>query len=147
MSGLSALVLSESEISTIDLHFKETCENLQKLLPKTPRSVVFFIGGCLPARAILHLRQLTIFDMVIHLSDDPLNIHARKVLSEAKPSSRSWFWQVREICLMYNLKHPLQLLEDPPAQPAYKKLIKSHVIDYWEKLLRAEGAFSNQFLP
>ena len=41
---------------------------------------------------------------------------------------------------MYNLKHPLQLLEDPPAQPAYKKLIKSHVIDYWEKLLRAEAS-------
>jgi hypothetical protein len=140
MSGLAALVLSESEISTIDLHFKETCENLQKLLPKTPRSVVYFLGGCLPARAILHLRQLTIFGMVIHLADDPLNIHARKVLSEAKPSSRSWFWQVREICLMYNLKHPLQLLEDPPAQPAYKKLIKSHVIDYWEKLLRAEAS-------
>ena len=52
MSGLGSLVLTESELSVIDAHVKETTQNLQKLFPKTPRSVIFFLGGCLPGIAL-----------------------------------------------------------------------------------------------
>ena len=48
---------------------------------------------------------------------------------------------VRDICLKYNLSHPLQILENPPKKEYFKKLIKSRVLDYWEKNLRGEASF------
>ena len=138
MSGLGSLVLLESEIKILDQHYKETCQNLQKLLPKTPRSVIYFLAGSLPARAILHLKQLSLLGMVARLKDDPLHSHAYSVLTASKPSSRSWFWQLRDICLMYNLPHPLTILGNPPTAKVYKKLVRSHVVDYWETKLRQE---------
>ena len=140
LSGLASLVLSESELSLLDMHFKETTQNIQKLLAKTPRAVVYFLAGCLPLRAVLHLRQLTLFGMVARLDGDPLLIHARNILSRGKPSSKSWFWQIRDICLQYNLEHPLVILENPPSKEKFKKTIKSHVISYWENKLRSEAS-------
>ena len=43
---MSSLVISSSDIAIIDQHFKDTYQNLQKLHQRTPRSVVFFLGGC-----------------------------------------------------------------------------------------------------
>ena len=140
LSGLASLVLLESEMSLLEMHFKETCQILQKLIVKTPRGVVFFLGGCLPLRAMLHLRQITLFGMVARLDEDPLAVHARHILSQGRPSSKSWFWQIIDICLLYNLKHPLELLETPPAKETYRRSIKSHVISYWENKLRGEAA-------
>ena len=40
---------------------------------------------------------------------------------------------------MYLLPHPLTILHSQPSKAAFKKLAKSHVLDYWEKLLRAEA--------
>ena len=43
---------------------------------------------------------------------------------------------------MYGLPHPLQLLDNPLSKYSFKKLAKSHVVDYWEQKLRAAS-----FLP
>ena len=78
--------------------------------------------------------------MVARLDGDPLLIHARNILSRGKPSSKSWFWQIRDICLQYNLEHPFVILENPPSKEKFKKTIKSHVINYWENKLRSEAS-------
>ena len=140
MSGLASIVLLPTELTLLEQHHKNTCQNIQKLLPNTPASVVYFLGGSLPGTALLHLKQLAIFGMVTRLNDDPLNIHARKILTEVKKSSRSWFIQIREICLQYKLPHPLKLMDNPPSKDDYKKIVKSHVLSYWENQLRGEAS-------
>ena len=52
-SGVAVLFLSGSEISLLDKHLKSTYQNIQKLLPDTPRSVVHFLSGSLPGEAII----------------------------------------------------------------------------------------------
>ena len=140
MSGVASLVLSGSESSMLDKHLKDTYLNIQKLHKKTPDSVVYFLGGCLPGEAVIHLRMLTIFGMVARLQNDPLKIHARNILVTAKSSSKSWFCQLRNICLIYQLPHPILILDDPPNKEAFKKLIKAKVVDYWERKLRGEAS-------
>jgi hypothetical protein len=140
MSGVASLVLSGSESSMLDKHLKDTYLNIQKLHKKTPDSVVYFLGGCLPGEAVIHLRMLTIFGMVTRLQNDPLKIHARNILVTAKSSSKSWFCQLRNICLIYQLPHPILILDDPPNKEAFKKLIKAKVVDYWERKLRGEAS-------
>ena len=60
-------------------------------------------------------------------------------LSMAKPSSGSWFLQVRDLSIKYSLPAPVSLLQYPMTKCSYKKLVKSRVIDYWEGHLREEA--------
>ena len=111
-----------------------------KLHERTPDPVVYFIAGCLPAEALLHLRQFSLFSMVIRL---PNNIHhkmARYILTTSSDSSQSWFIQVKKLLLQYNLPHPLRLLDSPLSKAALKKLFKNHVIDFWQTKLRRDAA-------
>ena len=140
LSGIASLVLARSETSMIDKHLKDTYLNIQKLHKKTPDSVVYFLGGCLPGEAVIHLRMLTLFGMVARLHDDPLKIHARNMLVTAKSSSKSWFCQLRGLCLQYQLPHPIVIMDNPPNREAFKKLIKARVVDYWERKLRGEAS-------
>ena len=56
------------------------------------------------------------------------------------PTSRSWFWQIRDICLLYGFPHPLKLLEKTLSREAFKKLARSLVVSYWETKLRDEAS-------
>ena len=137
-SGLATLVLNKAETGIIDKHYQYTIQNLQRLHIKTPRSIIFFLAGSLTGEAILHMRQLALFSMICHLQDDPLHHHARYVLTMLPPSSHSWFHQVRDICLQYDLPHPLTLLEKPVPKEPFKRLVKLKVTEYWQHVLASE---------
>ena len=141
LSGVASLVLTRSEISLLDKHLKVTYQNIQKLHQNTPRSVVYFLGGCLPGEAVIHLQFLSLFGMVSRLPrSDPLRIHAEQTLTVRKSSSKSWFWLIRDICLLYGLPHPCLILEYPQNKKVYKKQVKSRVVNYWEQRLRGESS-------
>ena len=137
-SGLASQVLSRTEIKIIDSHYQNTLQNLQRLHPKTPRSVVLLLAGSLPGEGVLHTKQLTLFAMVCRLQDNPLNKHARHVLTSSPPSAKSWFQQIRDLCLQYSLPHPLHLLDTPPSKGSFKLLVRNNVCEYWEKIIRNE---------
>ena len=98
------------------------------------------MAGSLPARAILHQRQMTLFSMICHLKDDPLHNHAEYVLLHLGNSCKSWYLQVKAICMQYGLPHPLQLLKTPISKQRLKNLVKTKVTDYWYYLLTAEAS-------
>ena len=139
-SGLASLVLNKSEVNVLENYFKTTLQNIQKLHQNTPRSVVYFLAGSLPGEALLHSRQLGLFSMICRLPTDPLNHHARHVLSTALPSAKSWFQQITELCLKYQLPHPLSMLDSPPCKDRFRKLVKLKMLQYWQDLFRAEAA-------
>ena len=140
LSGLASLVLNNSETKLIDSYMKKTSQNLQKLMDKTPACVVSFLGGSLPGTALLHQRQLNIFGMISRLEDPILYTHGIHVLTSARPSAQSWFQQIRDLCLLYQLPHPLTLLQEPLTKTKYNKIVKSRIFDYWEVELRVKAA-------
>ena len=118
----------------------KTLRNLLKCHLSTPQPFVYFMAGSLPGKAILHLRNLSLFSMVTHLPGNSLYDRARHIFVTGSHSSKSWFANIRDICLLYDLPHPLTLLENPMSKVAFKKLVKSKVIDYWENQLREIAA-------
>ena len=62
------------------------------------------------------------------------------MLTSAKPSSGSWFLQIRDLLVMYSLPQPLELLYSTLSKQQFKSLVRSHVIDYWEQQLRLEAS-------
>ena len=139
-SGVATLVLSKPETNIIENTVLDSLMGIQKLIMKTPRSVVFFLAGSLPGTALLHLRQLSLFGMITRLPGSTISSVARTALVCEKPSSRSWFNQIRVICLQYALPNPLSLLDFPPTKYTYKTLVKRHVQSYWEDLLQQEAS-------
>ena len=138
-SGLGALVISDHEVKILNQHHKEKLRCLQRLLPMTPHAVTYFLAGCLPGTAILHQRQLSIFSMITRLKNNVLRNHALNIFNYNTCSKKSWFHQVRSLCLKYGLPHPLTLLTSPPTKEQFKTLVKKKVIDYWENTLREEA--------
>ena len=104
LSGLSALVLTKADEDLINNSHKEMISNIQRLLPRTPRSVIYFLGGSLPGSARLHLRQLSNFGMICRLPlKNILNNHARNIFNYSTISNKSWFMKIRELCIKYDL--------------------------------------------
>ena len=140
LSGLGPLVLSNPEFNLVSQHHKEITSNLQRLLPCTPRSVVYFLGGTLPGEALLHIRQLTIFGMICRLQENSAHQVANNVLNSETPQTKSWFYHIQELCQQYCLPEALYQLQSPLPKDSFKKLIKKNIVNHWEQLLRAEAS-------
>ena len=110
-----------------------------RLHPQTPRCVVAFLGGSLPGSALIHLRMFSLFGMICRSPNSILHSHAVNILTVAKPSSKSWFLEIRTLSLQYRLPHPLLLLQSPPSKDAFKKLVNKKIVDFWETKLREEA--------
>ena len=139
-SGVASLLITKSETDILSLHVKETTEKLLKLHPKTPEPVVFFLAGRLPGEALLHLKKLTVFGMICHLHGNILNNIAAKLLTVSPQSEKNWFSGIRDICFMYDLPHPLNLLKKPMSKESFKNLCKLKITDLWQQKLRAHSA-------
>ena len=138
-SGLGALILTGKETESIENHYRESLRQLLRLHKGTPRCVIYFLAGSLPGVALLHLRQLSLFGMITRLSDNILHKHALNIFSFNTMVKKSWFLQIRQLSILYDLPHPSTLLEHPRSKLSYKKLTKSRVISYWECKLREEA--------
>ena len=141
LSGMGSLVLNKAELTTISIHQQKTVQRLLRLLPNTPCAVLYFLSGCLPGEALIHLKQLSILAMITCLAGTPLHTHAIEVYSTGA-SPNSWFHQVRNLCLQYQLPHPLTLLTPPTplSKDAFKRLAKKQIVSYWGDKLRHEAS-------
>ena len=142
-SDIGSLVLSDQEIFVVSQHHKQTISYLQRLYPLTPRPVIYFLAGTLPGEAFVHLRQLSLFGMISRLTSNILHQHAMNIFSNTSLSRRSWFQQIKNLCLKYSLPHPTLLMSTPTPKEQFKANVKKHVNDYWEQKLRHEA----QLLP
>ena len=140
LSGIPSLVLKQSEISLVNQFMKRTIQHHLRLPESTPPSVIAFLSGSLPGKAEIHLRQLTIFGMILRMPGSVLHTHAIQVLVCSNPAAESWFQQIRDLCMQYNLPHPLTTLGNPPSKVSYKSIVKSKILDYWEQKLRLEAS-------
>jgi hypothetical protein len=47
--------------------------------------------------------------------------------------------QIRNLCLQYNLPHPLVFVQEPQTKEIFKKLVRAKIVDFWESKLHAEA--------
>ena len=139
LSGLASLQLKNSELAQISKHHRTTILNLLHLPPSTPQPVLYFLAGSLPCEALIHLRQLTLLGMISRQNGSYLYRHCLNVFT-SKSGTGSWFRKLRDICLMYQLPHPLEILSSPLSKHTYQKQMKKKVLNYWELKLRQDSS-------
>ena len=140
LSGIACLSLTTADHNILDKHFKSTLRRLLKLPDKTPDPVIYFLAGTTPIRAHIHRRQLSLFGMITRLPNNILHKTATTILLSSSDNSKSWFIGIRQLCDQYSLPYPLLLLKNPPTKHSFNKLVKSRILDYWEKHLRSVAA-------
>ena len=140
ISGIASLILSSKELNLIKHHYQEKLRCLIRIQPRTPRCVVYFLAGSLPGSALVHLRQLTLFGMICRLHGNILHTHANNLFSAKTISKKSWFHQVRNLCLLYDLPHPSLLLEAKYGKSTFKMMIKKKIFNFYEQKLREEAS-------
>ena len=93
----------------------------------------------MPISATVHLRQLGLSGMIARLGKHSIlwEIGAKILLSENK--RKSWFLQIRDLTLQYNLPDPLEILSSPQSKTTWKKMCKAKVLSWWETKLRDES--------
>ena len=138
MSGMASVILLQSEIDIISRHFRKTLRLLMKLPEKSPDIVLYYLAGTLPFEGHLHIKQLGLFSMISRLPNSNLHRLAKNILATHPDSSKSFFVIVRKLCQKYCLQSPLSLLENPPTKSSFKSLVKSRVLDYYNKIYREE---------
>ena len=77
--------------------------------------------------------------MILRLPNNVLFHHAVNIFTARTISPKSWFAQIRNLCLFYGLPHPAKLIECPPSKESFKTMVKKKVIDYWEQELRSQA--------
>ena len=129
------------------MYYKKYLESLQKLYPSTPNTVVLFLGGSLPATALLHLAQFSLLGMMSRLNNDILHHLGVSILSSPSPPPHSWFTQVDQLCSQYSLPPALTLLTNQSTKASFKTGIKAAVINFWETRFRdqAEELYSLKY--
>ena len=140
LSGLGSLQLVNSETTALEKHYKTTLRCLMKLPDRCPDSVVYFLSGSIPFIAHIHKKKLNLFGMITRLPGNILNKLADKFLSTESDSCKSWFIGIRNLCSLYNLPSPLQLLANPLSKAAFKSKVTLTVIDHWQDTLRKEAS-------
>ena len=103
-------------------------------------SVVSFLAGCVPCKALVHLKMFSIFGMICLLKGSILHQHSLQVLTKSKSPAQSRFTTIRDLCLQYNLPHPVVLLQSELTKHQLKVLMKKAVISFWEIKLRSDAA-------
>ena len=142
LSGLASLILSSKEENLLDQYYKVHIQRLLKLHQATPAPVVYFLAGCLPLTAKLHLRMFSLFGQLCRLraGDNILAHQARAIYSSSCSTSKSWFWKIRQLCLQYDLPHPSDWLLHQPSKHQVKTMARSAVLQYWLSTLRHQAA-------
>ena len=144
LNGLAALVLKKLEVLILQHHYKLSLERLQRLHKASPDSVVHFLGGSLHLQGLLHIRQLSLLEMISRLGrDNILYKIGCSTLSNSKPSSHSWFLQVQTICQQYSLPIPLSVLTNPQSKFSFKNKVRSHAKPSFHSLAKPHPLWSS----
>lgn len=129
-SGLSTLLLKNSEIETLNSYSRKILRQIMKLHKTTSVPALHLLSGSLPAEARLHLHQFSLLRMVSYLGDsDPL--YRIAVHSLTYKVTFSWFRRLVKTAIMYQLPHPLWILLVPPSKLSYKQLVYVQITKFW----------------
>ena len=142
LSGLGTLILSKAEVNIITKYRKNILLRLMKIPPNTPDVAVYFLAGSLPAEALLHQKQLVLFNMICHLEENFLKLHAIDILLSGD-AGNSWFHNIQLICYQYGLPNPLTLLNQPMTKTKFKSLTYEKIHEFWRRKLCQEAAIDS----
>ena len=146
LSGLSSLPIRPANIKALTIFHHKTLRGFLKLSKTCPVPALYFLLGELPVEAHVHINTLLLFHNV--WTNPDINVHemVKYILRMCDSNSTTWSNHIQLLCQKYSLPSPLYLLENetPWSKESWKCHVKTKVIVYYEKKLRAASATNSR---
>ena len=138
--GLEAMVLQEKDYEELDKSHRILLRQIQSLPDSTAMSAVYLLIGCIPLRAKVHQRMLTLLNTILNRTGSVEFDIIERQLAMKHLKSKSWTAQLRLILHQYSLPSPLELLDNTPTKVMWKRQVKNAIQNYWYRKLKEDAA-------
>ncbi|CAG2256182.1 unnamed protein product [Mytilus edulis] len=100
----------------------------------------YTLSGLLPIEAEIHVKAINLFGNISRANCDSIEWRiAERQLQIKSHNSCSWFIEVKELCLKYEINDLYAYLTNPLSKFQWKKLVKSKIHDYWTSKITDES--------
>jgi hypothetical protein len=136
--GLEALVLSKTGYKSLETFQRTVLRSILGVPKRTAIPALYLITGVLPTEFLLDQRQLIFLHSLIKEEGRLKDLVVRQCVMK-KENSKSWVPHMKNILRKYSLPCIPDLLEQLPSKTAWKRLVKSAIIEEAEKELEFEA--------
>ena len=143
--GLEALVLEENELQQLESYHRQNLRYIQHLPKSTAIPALHLLLGVPPVEALIDLQVLSLLRNIIAIdTPSPPSVFMKQLLERQLAlkdlTSSSWAAHAKLLLIKYGLPPVQNLLENPPAKPTWKSMIREAVHKKWTEALQMEAA-------
>ena len=138
--GLEALILSKSEMASIDRAYKGLLKPLLSLRVATADEAVYFLFGLLPAEAELDMRILSLYGSITRLDQTHPLLHLALRQATYPSNEKGWFSQVFSTARKYDIEPVVRnAILSPWAKDKWKSFIREAVAGQWSDQMKTRA--------
>ena len=138
--GLEILLPKGKILNNISIQYKKWIKQILSLNSNVADSAVYTLSGLLPIEAEIHVKAINLFGNISRANCDSIEWRLAERQLQIKPhNSCSWFIEVKELCLKYEINDLYAYLTNPLSKFQWKKLVKSKIHDYWTSKITDES--------
>ena len=136
--GLSSMALRNTQMETINKFQRKILRAFLSLSDKSPIPGIHFIFGEISLEAKIHRDVFSVFFSVLKNPNSKIYQIVKYLLEEAPENSRSWSIYLRNLCELYKLPQPLDMMSSPlMSKESFKTLIMTKITVHHENELRS----------
>ena len=138
--GLEIVLPKGKNLDNINRQYKKWIKQILSLYINVADPAVFILAGTLPIEAEMHIKAITFYGNITRAKKSSIEWKlAERQLTIKSHESLSWFIQIKELCLKYDILNIYNYIENPLSKNQWKKMIKTKIYTYWKSRLLEEA--------
>lgn len=138
--GLEIVLPKGKNLDNINRQYKKWIKQILSLYINVADPAVFILAGTLPIEAEMHIKAITLYGNITRAKKSSIEWKlAERQLTIKSHESLSWFIEIKELCLKYDILNIYNYLENPLSKNQWKKMIKTKIYTYWKSRLLEEA--------
>ena len=123
--GLEIVLPKGKNLDNINRQYKKCIKQILSLYINVADPAVFILDGTLPIEAEIHMKAITLYIYIWQHNKSKKVVYrmeaCRKATHRIKShESHSWFIEIKELCLKYDILNIYNYLENPVKKPMEK---------------------------
>ena len=138
--GLEIVLPKRKNLDNINRQYKKWIKQILSLKTNGADPAVFILARTLPIEAEMHIKAITLYGNITRAEKSSVEWKlAERQLTIKSHDSHSWFIEIKELCLKYDILNIYNYLENPLSKNQWKKMIKTKNYAYWKSRLLEEA--------
>jgi hypothetical protein len=137
--GIEIVIPKGQILDGIQNYNKKPFRQVLSLAVNVADPAVYMISGLLPLEAEIHTKVFTMFGNITraHKNSTEWKL-AERQLHIKSLDSNSWFMEIKNLCIKYDLEDPIHYMQNHLSKTKWKSLITSAIYNYWSDRINEE---------